>query len=291
LEPSPNLPPSPGAVGPGASTDETVPVRTESLAVSDGESAAPADSAVGSESEIGQAARAADQVPPPRGAGPIPLDRRTTIIAGAAVFLLLLMMWAGTGYQYGPYVEEPLPSGDRTAAGSQDTKQVPGRLQARERQLQARLKGAAPRGVYIVIDQTHNRLYLKKDDQTLLEAVCSAGSGMVLKEGTGRKRQWVFDTPRGAFEVLSRRQNPVWAKPDWAFVEEGEPIPKNPADRLEYGSLGEYALNFGNGYMIHGTLYERLLGRAVSHGCIRVGRDDLRKVWAATTLGTRIYIY
>jgi lipoprotein-anchoring transpeptidase ErfK/SrfK len=29
----------------------------------------------------------------------------------------------------------------------------------------------------------------------------------------------------------------------------------------------------------------------VSHGCIRVGRDDLRKVWAATTLGTRIYIY
>ena len=29
--------------------------------------------------------------------------------------------------------------------------------------------------------------------------------------------------------------------------------------------------------MIHGTLYERLLGRAVSHGCIRVGRDDLRQ--------------
>ena len=43
--------------------------------------------------------------------------------------------------------------------------------------------------------------------------------------------------------------------------------------------------------MTHGTLYERLLGRAVSHGCIRVGRDDLRTVWANTKIGTHIYIY
>ena len=96
---------------------------------------------------------------------------------------------------------------------------------------------------------------------------------------------------RGRFEVLSKAQNPVWRKPDWAFVEEGEPIPKNPADRLDYGALGEYALYFGHGFMIHGTLYERLLGRAVSHGCIRVGRDDLRKVYAAAPIGTPIYIY
>jgi hypothetical protein len=73
--------------------------------------------------------------------------------------------------------------------------------------------------------------------------------------------------------VLSKLANPVWRKPDWAFVEEGEPIPKDPGDRLEYGSLGEYALYFGNGYMIHGTLYERLLGRPVSHGCVRLGRE------------------
>ena len=71
----------------------------------------------------------------------------------------------------------------------------------------------------------------------------------------------------------------------------GEPIPKNPADRLDYGTLGEYALYFGDGFMIHGTLYERLLGRAVSHGCIRVGRDDLRKVWANARIGTQIFIY
>jgi L,D-transpeptidase ErfK/SrfK len=278
--------------GPGASADKEAPVRTAPLTSPDGGAPVPPGSTIESEPEAVQPARAADRVPRPRRVGPIPLDRRTGTVAGTVFFLLLLIMWIGTGYRYQPYLEGMLPqSRDHTAAGAQDLKQLSVRLQARERQLQARLKAAAPRGVYIVIDQTHNRLYLKKDDETLLEAVCSAGSGMVLKEGTGKKRQWVFDTPRGAFEVLSRRQNPVWAKPDWAFVEEGEPIPKNPADRLEYGSLGEYALNFGNGYLIHGTLYERLLGRAVSHGCIRVGRDDLRRVWAATTLGTRIYIY
>jgi L,D-transpeptidase YbiS len=113
----------------------------------------------------------------------------------------------------------------------------------------------------------------------------------VLKETGGKNRQWVFDTPRGRFEVLTLLRNPVWAKPDWAFVEDGQPIPRNPADRLESGTLGEYALYFGNGFMIHGTLYERLLGRAVSHGCIRVGRDDLRKVWANARIGMHIYIY
>jgi L,D-transpeptidase YbiS len=43
--------------------------------------------------------------------------------------------------------------------------------------------------------------------------------------------------------------------------------------------------------MIHGTLYERLLGRSVSHGCIRVGRDDLRKIYRAASVGTPIFIF
>lgn len=227
----------------------------------------------------------------PRRLGPIPLDWRTGLIVGVTAGLLVAVAWAGTGYRYEPYVETPLALAGPEPADAQKLQQSTARLRGRERQLLARLKAVAPRGVYIVIDQTHNRLYLKRDDDILLEAACSAGSGMVLKESSGKKRQWVFDSPRGRFEVLSRTENPVWRKPDWAFVEEGQPIPKNPAQRLEYGSLGEYALNFGNGFMIHGTLYERLLGRAVSHGCIRVGRDDLRKVWAAAKLGTPIFIY
>ena len=43
--------------------------------------------------------------------------------------------------------------------------------------------------------------------------------------------------------------------------------------------------------MIHGTLYTRLLGRNVTHGCIRLGKEDLRAVWAAAPIGTPVYIY
>jgi L,D-transpeptidase ErfK/SrfK len=256
-------------------------------------------------SENGTAKPGADTGPSPRAGsapvrpsarrirrlGPIPLDRRTGITAGIAMVVLLAFVWAGTGYVFTAVVERPPAVAGTVPPDERGLAQAVARLRGREQQLQARLKATSPRGVFIVIDQTHNRLYLKKDDTVLLEGICSAGSGLVLKEGGGKQREWVFDTPRGRFEVLSRLQNPVWRKPDWAFVEDGEPIPKNAADRLDYGTLGEYALYFGNGFMIHGTLYERLLGRAVSHGCIRVGRDDLRKVWANTTIGTPIYIY
>lgn len=213
------------------------------------------------------------------------------LLGGALGALVGLALLAGTGYGYEPVVLGRLEPGSATATAALTPVADKG-LETKRRQLWAKLDRQAPRGRYIVIDQTHNRLYVREKDHTLIEAICSAGSGVVLKEAEdGKGRTWVFDTPRGQFRVLSKINNPVWRKPDWAFVEEGQPIPKNPADRLEYGTLGEHALYFGNGYMIHGTLYERLLGRSVSHGCIRLGRDDLRKVFAFATVGTPIYIY
>lgn len=147
-----------------------------------------------------------------------------------------------------------------------------------------------PRGPYVVVDQTNNRLYLKEGDRVLREAVCSAGSGMVLRDSE-KGRVWIFDTPRGVFRVQKKARNPVWKKPDWAFIEEGKRPPARASDRLEYGTLGEYALYLGDGYMIHGTLYERLLGRSVTHGCIRLGKEDLRAVHDATEVGTEVYIF
>ena len=220
----------------------------------------------------------------------ISFSPRTAAVAAGALLLMAVLL-TGTGYRYEPYAEQPLIVSSEVPSEARPLQQFTARLRGRQRALSARLDALMPRGVYIVIDQTQNRLYLKRADETLLQAVCSTGSGMVLRESTGRKREWVFDSPRGRFEVRTMLRNPVWRKPDWAFVEESQPIPTNPADRLDYGTLGEYALYFGDGFMIHGTLYERLLGRAVSHGCIRVGRDDLRKVWANSRIGTQIYIY
>jgi lipoprotein-anchoring transpeptidase ErfK/SrfK len=176
---------------------------------------------------------------------------------------------------------------DTTRLATDTARELRTRVSALERKLAAR----APRGTYLVIDRANNRLWVRRGDRVLHEAVVSTGSRTVLKETGGQKRTWTFDTPSGRFEVRSERRNPVWVKPDWAFLEEGQQPPAGVRGRREEGSLGEWALDLGDGYMIHGTLYERLLGRSLTHGCIRVGRDDLRVVARAAVPGTRVYIF
>ncbi|MFH1944188.1 MAG: L,D-transpeptidase [Acidobacteriota bacterium] len=156
--------------------------------------------------------------------------------------------------------------------------------------LRASMDRLAPRGNYIIIDTGRNILFLKNGDRILREAVVSCGSGSILIDPSGQ-RSWIFDTPRGVFSVTSLLRRPVWIKPDWAFLEEGRDIPTNLNDRAERGTLGDYALGFGQGYFIHGTLYTRLLGRNVTHGCVRVGDDDLEYVFDRIRIGTSILIY
>jgi L,D-transpeptidase YbiS len=166
-----------------------------------------------------------------------------------------------------------------------------GRERSEPDSVQRALRRLEPRGTYVVIDRSNNVLWVRRSGEVLREAVVSTGSGTVLRETSGQEREWVFDTPTGAHTILDERRNPVWVKPDWAFLEEGRQPPTLTRERSETGSLGEWALDLGDGYMIHGTLYERLLGRPITHGCIRVGRDDLRFIAAAVRPGTPVYIF
>lgn len=164
-------------------------------------------------------------------------------------------------------------------------------LQARYKTLAKQLTQLMPTQPYILVDTARNHLYIKRQDQVMLDALASTGSGTILDKPGDSKGQWIFDTPRGEFTVQSRLTNPVWVKPDWAFIEEGLAVPKSQADRLEPGVLGEYALGFGKGYFIHGTLYTRLLGKNVTHGCIRLNDDDLKSVYRLAKVGTPIMIF
>jgi len=124
----------------------------------------------------------------------------------------------------------------------------------------------------------------------VVQAVCSTGSGRALSDPV-KKRFWVFDTPRGEFFIRAKYPNPVWVKPDWAFLEEGEPVPRDLAARLAPTELGDYALDLGEGYLIHGTLYERALGLSITHGCVRLGGRDLETVYKNVRVGTPVYIF
>lgn len=164
-------------------------------------------------------------------------------------------------------------------------------LLARQAALKQKLNQLTPTGQYIVVDTARNRLYVKRGKDTLLTAVASTGRGTILDKPDQPGSQWVFDTPRGGFAIQSRMTNPVWVKPDWAFLEEGMSVPSNPAERVEPGILGDYALGFGKGYFIHGTLYPRLLGKNVTHGCIRLSDDDLKTVYKLAKVGTPLMIF
>lgn len=153
------------------------------------------------------------------------------------------------------------------------------------------IDSVAPTESYIIIDRVHNKLWLREKGQTTLEALVSAGAGSILTDPK-TNREWIFDTPTGRFKVKGKRKNPLWTAPDWEFLEANQPYPKSYADRIEEGMLGEYALDLDiPGYMIHGTLYERLIGRNVTHGCVRVGRDNLRILWKRVPIGSTVFIF
>lgn len=164
-------------------------------------------------------------------------------------------------------------------------------LQARYKALSKQLSQLMPSQPYILVDTARNRLYVKRQDEVVLDAVASTGSGTILDKPGDGNSQWIFDTPRGEFLVKSKITNPTWIRPDWAFIEEGLAVPQNAADRAEPGVLGDYALGFGKGYFIHGTLYTRLLGKNVTHGCIRLNDNDLKGVYKIARVGTPIMIF
>ena len=161
---------------------------------------------------------------------------------------------------------------------------------ADEARLLRKLERLRPRGTYAVIDTFGNRLRVYRGDEMLHEAVCSTGTGIVLVDPRS-SRTWVFDSPVGERRVRRKVEDPVWSKPDWAFIEDGYLPPADPSERIDTFSLGDYALYMGDGYIIHGTLFQTLLGQGVTHGCVRLGDKDLEYVYQAIPVGARVYLY
>lgn len=154
-----------------------------------------------------------------------------------------------------------------------------------------KLNGFKPSRDYIIVNSINNEFYLYSKGEMIHTGICSTGSSTIL-EAKAKNKKWVFRTPQGVFKVRTKIKDPIWIKPDWAFIEEGLPVPSaTDPSRYEYGSLGDYALSIGNGYLIHGTLYQRFLGLPVTHGCIRLNDKDLEIVYNTLEIGSSVYIY
>lgn len=163
-------------------------------------------------------------------------------------------------------------------------------IQTKIANLEKKIAALEPTEPYLIINTTANTFVLRTKNKIIREGLCSTGSYTLLEADDGSR--WIFKTPKGMFRIQGKVADPVWIKPDWAFIEEGLPVPpKNHPDRYEYGTLGDYALSLGKGYYIHGTLYQRYLGLPVTHGCVRMGDEDLKVVYQTLSVGSRVFIY
>jgi L,D-transpeptidase ErfK/SrfK len=207
-------------------------------------------------------------------------------VSSAFATLLAAPELRGWGFSLLPGASHNLqPRGDQKGWGKQVAQ-----LEKRIATLDDKLKKMVPQDSYIIIDTPGNQYHLMVGGDQIREGNCSTGSYILLKAGDDR--QWIFATPRGMYKVLNKLENPIWRKPDWAFIEEGKPVPpQNSPERFESGVLGDYALYFGNGYMLHGTLYKRLLGMPVTHGCVRLDDDSLEAIFKSLKIGSRVFIY
>lgn len=219
--------------------------------------------------------------------------RNTLIISVTIVTILFLSVFI---IYIVPALQE-LPSGEKIQiTNPSELKQDPAykrqiSLLNRDIQRLSRKYNAYTSGQsYIVINTTENRFLLYRNKKLLREGFCSSGSYKMLQTEAGKS--WIFKTPKGKFWIQGKTTNPTWRRPDWSFVEEGSPIPsRDDPSRYEYGVLGDYAMALGDGYLIHGTIYQRFLGMPVTHGCVRLNDEDLKIIFNTLSIGSKVYIF
>lgn len=227
------------------------------------------------------------------------MKRTSNLLAGA--ILMASLSFTSAAYAENGTTERVAPaaaaandeSSNATAASSDGT--VPcrwwqfGRCEDNQVQVVGLPDGAPREGTIVTVDLSTHTVYLFRDGEMLAKSLAGTGSDKKLTKG---KKTWWFRTPRGVHKVLRKIPDPVWRKPDWAFIEEGKSVP--PADspkRLVKGKLGKYALDLGDGYLLHGTDDPNSFGRKVSHGCIRLPDHMLETLWKEVAVGTQVFIY
>jgi hypothetical protein len=142
---------------------------------------------------------------------------------------------------------------------------------------------------YVVVDVDVNELRYMDGDRVLWRAPVGTGTGFRLT--TERGRDWQFTTPEGTMYVQFKEQNPTWFIPDWWFIENKRPIPPlESPERRQEGGLGAAAVYLGNEIAIHGTDKPELLGRRVSHGCIRLSNENAVRLYHNVQVGTPVII-
>ncbi|NJK41252.1 MAG: L,D-transpeptidase [Acaryochloridaceae cyanobacterium SU_2_1] len=94
-----------------------------------------------------------------------------------------------------------------------------------------------------------------------------------------------WETPAGSFAVKTMYRDPPWKHPFDGFVIPGGD-PENPLGRrwIGFWTDGRHWIGF------HGTPTRDSVGRAASHGCVRMYDEDIEELFELVALGTPIKV-
>lgn len=121
---------------------------------------------------------------------------------------------------------------------------------------------AAKPGLRLVADLTSKRLKMYEADTLLWQYEISDGKGD-------------YPTPTGNFMIRRMVWNPRWTPPDSPWARKYTPKrPGEPGNPMQVVKIFFREPN----YYIHGTTETHRLGRAASHGCIRMDPDHVAEV-------------
>ncbi len=98
-----------------------------------------------------------------------------------------------------------------------------------------------------------------------------------------------YETPGGLYSIQNKQVNPSWIKPDSDWVpedERGETVPGGDPEN----PLKERWMAFAGAAGFHGTDSLGSLGRAASHGCIRMAIPDVKDLFDRVGVGVPVYI-
>ena len=93
-----------------------------------------------------------------------------------------------------------------------------------------------------------------------------------------------WETPTGQFRVIQMVREPVWEHP---FT--GQLVPSGKNNPLGARWIGFWT-DGANFIGFHGTPQENLIGRAVSHGCVRMRDRDIKALFERVQIGTSVIV-
>ena len=143
-------------------------------------------------------------------------------------------------------------------------------------------------GLQLVLDRKHHQLLVLRDGQMTRRFPAAVGT-------TG------WETPAGRFRVFEKVKEPVWTHPVSGELMNAQ-SKGNPLGSRWIGFYrdcngrsgwdGEQYLDI-NGCTVagfHGTPYRWTVGRAVSHGCVRLYEENVQEVFDLVRVGTQVTV-